>query len=133
MVFTHALVLFGILTIILLFIEINFTYLTKGFGYGFSSNRDPDTDYSPLAIRIKRTYQNQVESAAYAVPVLAAAAISGLENSGAELAAHLFIIGRVLFGALYYTGIPFVRVPAFGLGVLSIAYIAYILLTTGAA
>lgn len=128
--FTYALVLFGLLTIVMLFIEINFTYLTQGFSYGFSSNRNTSVEYTPLARRIKNAYQNQVECAAYAVPVLAVAAISGLQGSGAELAALLFIIGRAAFAVLYYSGIPFIRVPAFGLATLSIIYIAYALLTS---
>ena len=129
MTFTTALIMFGLITIVMLFIEINFTYLTQGFAHGFSSNRSTTSEYSPLARRIKNAYQNQVESAAYSVPILAVAAISGLQDSGAQTAALLFVIGRAAFAALYYSGIPFVRVPAFGLATLSIVYIAYILLT----
>ncbi|MBL4726105.1 MAG: MAPEG family protein, partial [Rhizobiaceae bacterium] len=62
-------------------------------------------------MRIQRAYQNQVESAAYVVPVLAAGALVGLEGSGAETAALLIILGRIAFALLYYTGIPFIRVP----------------------
>lgn len=133
MVFVTALVLFGLLTVVMLFIEINFTYLTQGFGYGFSSNRSTTTEYSPLAHRIKNAYQNQVEAAAYGVPILAAAAISGLESGSAETAAHVFVLGRAAFAVLYYTGIPFARVPAFAAAVLSIAYIGYSLLVSGMA
>ncbi len=129
MTFTAALIAFGLLTMVMLMIEIFFTYATQGFGYGFSANRNTALDYSPLALRIKRAYQNQIESAAYGVPVLAAAAITGLQGSGAELAALLFVIGRVAFAGLYYSGIPFIRVPAFGMGTLSILYIAYALAT----
>ena len=82
-----------------------------------------------MALRIQRAYQNQVESAVYGVPVLAAAAITGLESGSAETAALLFIIGRGAYALLYYSGISFVRVPAFALGVLSTIYIAYVLLS----
>jgi len=34
---------------------------------------------------------------------------------------------------LYYSGIPFIRVPAFGLATLSIIYIGYALLSSGLA
>jgi len=133
MSYTLALVAFALITVTMLFIEITFTYATLGFGYGFSSNRKTDTAYSPLAIRIKRAYQNQVESAAYAVPVLAAAAVGGLDSTGAETAALLLVLGRAAFAVLYYSGIPFIRVPAFGLGTLSTAFIAYKLIQMGAA
>ena len=133
MVFITALVLFGLLTVVMLFIEINFTYLTQGFSHGFSSNRNTTTEYSPLARRIKNAYQNQIEAAAYGVPILAAAAISGLQSGNAELAAHLFILGRAAFAVLYYSGIPFIRVPAFAVATLSIIYIGYALLSSGLA
>ena len=133
MVYITSLVLFGLLTVVLLFIEIQFTYLKQGFSFGFSSNRSTTLEFSPLARRIKNTYQNQVEAAAYAVPILAAAALSGLESSSAEMAAYAFVLGRAAFAVLYYTGIPFARVPAFAAAVLSIVYIAYSLLASGLA
>jgi len=115
----------------MLSIEIFYTYGTKGFGFGFSSNRKADAEYGPLALRIKRSYQNQIESAAYGVPVLATAAIVGLDSGNAETAALLFLVGRAAFALLYYSGIPFIRVPAFALGTLSILYIAYELAASG--
>lgn len=131
MVFSNVLILFGLLTIVMLFIEIQFTYFTQGFGYGFSSNRSTETEYSPLARRIKNAYQNQIEAAAYSVPILAAAAFSGLQSGSAETAAYVFVLGRAAFAVLYYTGIPFARVPAFAAAALSIAYIGYVLLSSG--
>ena len=131
MAYTTALIMFGALTLLLLGIEIMFTYATKGFGYGFSSNRSATNDRGPLALRIQRAYQNQIESAAYGVPILIVAAITGLENSSAETAALIFVLGRAAFAVLYLTGIPFIRVPAFVMGTFSAAYIAYVLFSTG--
>ena len=131
MPFTTALVLFALITLVMLGIEIMTTYATQGFGFGFSSNRNANVESSPLALRIKRAYQNQVESAAYGVPVLAAAAITGLESGSAAMAAYLFVIGRAAFAVLYYSGVSFIRVPAFVLGTLSTLYIAFVLLSTG--
>lgn len=105
-------------------LEIMTTYATQGFSFGFSSNRG-EVVRPPLALRIQRAYQNQVEAAAYGVPILAAAAISGLQFGGAETAAMLFVIARAAYAILYYIGISFIRVPAFLLGTLSIFYIAY--------
>lgn len=132
MSFITALVLFSLLTVIMLGFEILYTYATQGFGYGFSANREAIAR-SPLALRIQRAYQNQVESAAYIVPVLAAAALTGLEGAGAQMAALILIIGRTAFAVLYYSGIPFIRVPAFVMGTFSVLYIAYALLASGMA
>ena len=127
MTFITALIVFGIITLLMLGLEIASTYATQGFSFGFSSNREI-VEPPPLALRIQRAYQNQVESAAYGIPILSAAAISGLEFSGAETAALLFVVARAAFAILYYSGVHFIRVPAFLLGTLSIFYIAYGLL-----
>ncbi len=129
MTFTTALIAFGIITLLMLGLEIMTTYAVQGFGFGFSANRGT-VESPPFALRIKRAYQNQIESTAYGVPILAAAALTNLQFGGAELAALIFVIGRAAFAMLYYTGIPFIRVPAFLLGTLSIFYIAFGLLMT---
>lgn len=127
MSFISALTIFGVITLLMLGLEIMTTYISQGFGFGFSANRAV-VEKSAWALRIQRAYQNQIESAAYGVPILAAAALTNLQFSGAETAALLFVVGRASFALLYYTGISFVRVPAFLLGTLSIFYIAYGLL-----
>jgi uncharacterized MAPEG superfamily protein len=133
MAYTTALVLLGLLTLVMLSIEIMTTYATQGFAFGFSSNRSTNIERPPMALRIQRAYQNQVESATYGVPVLAAAAITDLESSSAEMAALLLVVGRAAYAVLYYSGVSFIRVPAFVMGTLSTLYIAYVLLSSGIA
>lgn len=123
-----ALALFGVITLALVGFEIMFTYATQGFGFGFSSNR-PQVELSPFAIRVKRTLQNQIESAAYIVPALAAAHFAGLRGGGVELAALLIVVGRAAFALLYYTGVPFIRVPAFVMVNLSCIYLFFLVLS----
>lgn len=131
MTFTVALLSFAILTMILLANQIFFTYATQGFGYGWSSNRKNEVSFSPLAKRISNAYDNQVASAAYIVPVLAVAAIVGLQDPAAQTAALLVVIGRAAFSVLYYTGIPFVRLLGFLLANLSTLFILYSIFTSG--
>ncbi|MFY0681101.1 MAG: MAPEG family protein [Thalassovita sp.] len=130
MTLVMALISLTVLTMTLLAVELMFTYATLGFGYGFSANRAP-VERSKLAKRIQNTYQNQVEANAYAVPVLAAAALVGVHSPQAQTAALIFVLGRVAFAGLYYTGIPFVRIPAFLVANLALAYIVYAVLTSG--
>ena len=130
MTLVMALISLTVLTMTLLAVELMFTYATLGFGYGFSANRAP-VERSKLAKRIQNTYQNQVEANAYAVPVLAAAALVGVHSPQAQTAALIFVLGRLAFAGLYYTGIPFVRVPAFLATNLALAYIVYAVLTSG--
>lgn len=133
MEYTTALYCIGLITFALLFVEINFTYATQGFGYGFSSNRSTDAEFSPLAKRISNAYNNQVQSASYSVPVLAVAAFTGLEHSGAETAALIFVVGRAIYGPLYYWGFGNLRLVGFGMASLSMIYILYVLGTSGLA
>ncbi len=131
MEYTTALFFIGLIAVVLLIIEVNFTYATQGFLYGFSSNRSPSAEFSPLAQRIKSAYNNQIESTAYIVPVLAAAALTGLESSSAETAALILVIGRAIYGPLYYLGVANLRLVGFGMATLSLLYILYALGTSG--
>lgn len=118
-----ALVTFALITMSLITFEIIYTYAKRGFRYGFSSNR-PAIEHSAFELRIKRTLQNHIESAAYIVPVLIAAEVSGITFPSLEMAVGLILAGRAAYALLYYTGIPFVRIPAFSLASLSTAYVA---------
>lgn len=61
-----------------------------------------------------------------------AGAITGLEGPHVALATLLIVVGRAVFALLYYTGIPFIRIPAFMLGSFGSAYLAVLLVLTGA-
>ena len=126
--YTAALLSLGLISILMLVVEVNFTYATQGTKFGWSNNR-PDVEYSALAMRIKNAYGNQVESISYTAPVLAAAALSGLDHSGAEIAALVMVVGRAIYGPLYYAGIPYARLVGFGMGTVSTLYIIAILLS----
>ena len=123
MSFELALIGFALVTMTALTIEIAYAYISQGFGYGFSSNR-PIVERGALGLRIQRAYQNQVESAAYIVPVLAGAAFLGVTGEGPALAAAIIVFGRAAFVLLYYTGIPFIRILGFTCGSLGSLYLA---------
>lgn len=126
-----ALLWFGVLTLVTLMIEIQSTYIVYGFNYGFSSNR-PDVERSGLKLRIGRAYNNQVESASYIAPILAAALFIGAATPAMETAALLVVLARVGFVIMYYTGVHFARVPFFLVSVLALIYMVYGLVTAAA-
>lgn len=128
MTLISALASFSLITLALVGFSIMYTYATQGFGFGFSSNRGTP-EVSAFATRLKRSLQNQTESAAYIVPALVAAIYVGLEGSGVELAALLIVLGRAAFAILYLTGVTFVRVPAFVLAACSSIYLVFLVLT----
>ena len=120
---TLALVLYALVTMTALSIEIFYTYATQGFGFGFSSNR-PLVEKSPLGKRVQKAYENQAESAAYIVPVLAAAALVGLDSPDILLACAIIVVGRAAYVPLYYTGVTFIRILAFTPASLGSLYVA---------
>lgn len=123
MTFEFALIGFALVTMTALTIEILYAYGSQGIGYGFSSNR-PVVEKSALGLRIQRAYQNQIESAAYIVPVLVGSSLLGVTGEGPALAAAVIVLGRAAFVVLYYTGIPFIRILGFSCGSLGSLYLA---------
>lgn len=126
-----ALVCFGLITFATIGFEILYTYATLGFGFGFSSLR-PVVEKTGFALRVERVYRNQVESTAYIVPALAAAALLGVQSPAAMTTALVIVLGRLGFVLTYYTGIPFLRVPFFVMGSFGSLYLMYLILTQGA-
>jgi uncharacterized MAPEG superfamily protein len=128
-----ALAAFALTSIAMIGFEIMYTYATQGFGFGFSANR-PKVVLSPFAIRVKRALRNQTESAMYIVPLIVAVHLLGLTGSEISLALTLIVFGRMAFVLLYYTGITFIRVPAFVCATLPSVYLGVMVLTaTGTA
>ena len=123
-----ALTYFGVITFATIAIEIFYTYGIRGIAFGFSSQR-PVVAKDGLALRVERVYRNQVESAAYVVPALDAAALTGM---AASTICWVIILGRAGFSLAYYTGIPFLRVPFFTMGSFESLILIYQVLTQGA-
>ena len=118
-----TLIAFGILTLVVLYVDILTTYLTQGFGFGFSSNR-PVIEKVGFQLRSQRSLQNQVESAAYIVPALLVALLPGGLDSTSILVSYCclgIVVGRIGFIGSYYFGIPFVRAVFFGLAFVAAA------------
>ncbi|SPF77773.1 MAPEG family protein [Pseudoprimorskyibacter insulae] len=128
MTFPIALSLYGLIALVIVGMSIMHTYATQGFAFGFSANRDarPETAFG---LRITRSLQNQTESAAYAVPAMLAAYLAAPEHPGVAIALTVLVLGRALYVPLYWSGISFVRVPAFVMGTLSSLYLIYIAAT----
>lgn len=120
--YVTAIYALGLVSFVLLLIEVNYTYASQGTAFGWSANR-PEVSLTPIGQRIKNAYNNQIESISYTVPVLAAAALSDAEIAGGTTAALVMVLGRALYGPLYISGIPYARLVGFGMGTLSSAYL----------
>lgn len=127
-----ALTALGMLTLILIGVEVITVYATKGFAYGFSANRAP-AEYAGLRKRVENIYRNQIESVTYMAPVLAATALLGLDTQPdagiVPMLIAIMVWARVGFAAAYFTGLPFVRVPFFGAGTMTTLILGFIILS----
>ena len=56
---------------------------------------------------LKHAYSNQVESISYTLPALAGGAIMDIDHAGARTAALIIVLGRAIFGPLYYSGVTY--------------------------
>ena len=77
--------------------------------------------------RFKNAYSNQVESISYTLPALAGGAIMDIDHAGAHTAALIIVLGRAIFGPLYYSGVPYGRLVGFGMGTVRSIYLYIIL------
>jgi uncharacterized MAPEG superfamily protein len=125
MTISSALAALGFLTLFIVGTSIMHTYATQGFAFGFSANRG-DHKISPFGLRLRRSLQNHVEATAYAVPALLAVQFATPDHPHVALTASILVLGRALFIPLYWSGVSFIRVPAFLLGTLSSLYLIYL-------
>ena len=127
-----ALLVFGLLTFATIGFEIMYTYATQGLGFGFSSQR-PVIEKTGFALRVERVYRNQVESASYIVPALAGVALMGVSGAAVTTTCLIIVLGRAGFIVMFYTGLPFLRVPFFVMGSFGSLVLIYLALTASAA
>ena len=85
------------------------------------------TSVETLGQRIKNAYSNQVESISYTLPALAGGAIMDIDHAGAHTAALIIVLGRAIFGPLYYSGVPYGHLVGFGMGTVGSIYLYIIL------
>jgi len=105
----------GILQLVLMLAHGTYVSLAFGLKWGLG-RRDTPRVPSDLGRRIERTLVNNTEHMIVFLPVLMAVALARPEDVIAQNAAVGFVATRVVFAALYYGNVPYLRTVAWFVG-----------------
>ncbi len=87
-------------------------------------NRDDLPEATPLAGRADRTARNTLENFALFAALALVAHVSGVQDPRVLLGAEIFFWSRLLFIAVYYIGIPYLRTVVWTVGFAGLAMMA---------
>jgi uncharacterized MAPEG superfamily protein len=91
-------------------------------------NRDDLPEATPFAGRADRTARNTLENFALFAALALVAHVSGVQDPRVLLGAEIFFWSRLLFIAVYYIGIPYLRTVVWTVGFAGLAMMASALL-----
>jgi len=87
-------------------------------------NRDNLPEATPFAGRADRTAKNTLENFALFAALALVAHVSGTQSPQVLLGAEIFFWSRLLFIAVYYLGIPYLRTAVWTVGFVGLAMMA---------
>lgn len=87
-------------------------------------NRDHLPEATPLAGRADRTARNTLENFVLFAALALVAHVSGTQSPRVLLGAELFFWSRLVFVAVYYAGIPYLRTVVWTVGLVGLAMMA---------
>jgi uncharacterized MAPEG superfamily protein len=90
-------------------------------------NRDNLPDATPFAARADRTAKNTLENFVLFAALALVAHVSGTLSPRVLLGAEVFFWSRLLFIAVYYMGIPYLRTVVWTVGFVGLAMMAFAL------
>ena len=96
------------------------TVSSKGLGFVFTDRATP-LGRDGFVGRAARTVQNNLESAAMALPALVALSLAGVTDVITSTAAMLYVLARIGFTFSYWLGIHRLRSLFWGIGMAMIA------------
>lgn len=102
------LALYGLLTIVVMLIQILSAVAQVGVPYLVSA-RDEGRELTGVPARAERCLNNSIVAMALFAPAILILAVLDAFTGATLLAAQMFLIARVIYAGLYYTGIPWLR------------------------
>ena len=87
-------------------------------------NRDNLPAATPFAGRAERTAKNTLESFVLFAALALVAQLAGVQTPRVLLGAELFFWSRLVYIAVYYIGIPYLRTAVWAVGVVGLAMMA---------
>lgn len=107
----RMLVYSAILLLVLILIQAGAGLIAVGVA-PMAGNRDDLPPPTPFQARSKRVVANHIENLVVFAPLLLAAVLAHRTGSLTALGAELFFWGRLVHGAVYLAGIPWIRTLA---------------------
>jgi uncharacterized MAPEG superfamily protein len=107
----RMLVYSAILLLVLILIQAGAGLIAVGVA-PMAGNRDDLPPPTPFQARSKRVVANHIENLVVFAPLLLAAVLAHRTGSWTALGAELFFWGRLVHGAVYLAGIPWIRTLA---------------------
>ncbi len=101
--------------------------LNQGFGWGLGS-RDGKPDYTDMQGRASRTIANHIEGMLLYVPLVLVIELTSLSSSLTVWGAGLYLGGRLAYAPLYLLGVPYLRSLAWGISLLGIMLVGFVVL-----
>lgn len=117
----------SLILLALIMIQGTLVPLNQGFGWGLGS-RDAKRETTVLQARTSRTVANHIEGMLIFVPLVIVSEIAGLNSMLTQIGAGLYLAGRVLFAPLYLMGVAYLRSAAWGVSLLGIGLVGYVVL-----
>ena len=118
-------------TTLILFILLNYqgalVPIYQGFSWGLGS-RDEPKDKTALQNRTARTVANHIEGMMLFVPLVLIVELADLSSGLTVLGAGLYAAGRAAFAPLYLLGVAYLRSLAWGVSLLGIMLVGYVVL-----
>lgn len=87
-------------------------------------NRDNLPEATPFAGRADRTAKNTLENFVLFAALALVAHVSGVQSSRVLLGAEIFFWSRLLYIAVYYIGIPYLRTAVWAVAIVGLAMMA---------
>jgi uncharacterized MAPEG superfamily protein len=97
-------------------------WTVHGLTYAFG-NRDPAPAAAPLAGRAHRAAKNMLENFVLFAALVLCAHAGGVPGARLELGAAIFFWARVVYFAVYLTGIPYARTCVWGVSLIGLGMI----------
>jgi len=116
------LALYGLLTVILILIQVLLATPQLGIPYLVSS-RDEKRELTGLAGRALRAVDNSIVAMALFAPAILILAVTSNFSGASLMAAQAFLLARVAYAVVYFAGLPWVRTLVWLVGFLATAWL----------
>lgn len=124
---TTILAVYGLLVLITLLLQVLGSMRTLSMGYLMSA-RDEPREVGKMTARIRRALDNSITAMALFAPAVLLLVVQDKTNATSLLAAHVFLVARIIYLPVYALGVPAIRTLAWLAGFAATAVLYFLAL-----